>query len=151
MYSSLYSEFLECMCFIKQSYVILNLLINAVCIARKRLLIQNVFLRRSICMEITKCDYNSLKYAQRNRDDDRYGNHGKEMCKLFLFFPLFSYMSLHIHCIRVMNWSNLKKKPNEIIKEHSQHESETYSRFIFFSHSKYCSPFPVFFSSSTKR
>lgn len=86
-------------------------------------------------MEITKCDYNSLKYAQRNRDDDRYGNHGKEMCKLFLFFPLFSYMSLHIHCIRVMNWSNLKKKPNKIIKEHSQHESETYSRFIFFSHS----------------
>lgn len=89
-------------------------------------------------MEITKCDYNSLKYAQRNRDDDRYGNHGKEMCKLFLFF-------------RVMNWSNLKKKTNKIIKEHSQHESETYSRFIFFSHSKYCSPFPVFFSSSTKR
>lgn len=40
-------------------------------------------------MEITKCDYNSLKYAQRNRDDDRYRNHGKEMCKLYLFSHCF--------------------------------------------------------------
>lgn len=85
-------------------------------------------------MEITKCDYNSLKYAQRNRDDDRYGNHGKEMCKLFLFFPLFSYMSLHIHCIRVMNWSNLKKKNQQDYKgAQSTRIGNIFKVYIFFS------------------
>lgn len=85
-------------------------------------------------MEITKCDYNSLKYAQRNRDDDRYGNHGKEMCKLFLFFPLFSYMSLHIHCIRVMNWSNLKKKTQQDYKgAQSTRIGNIFKVYIFFS------------------